>query len=212
MSLFEKELKVRITFTEPVLGSAPNTEEIYKEFVASKAPDALTMSEEISAMGTEMFEEKGTTVFSRTADGTPCLWDYQIRGFFKGSCGGIQKAKGRKTKLKSQDLKAYKKVIDNNIFVFPRQIPLNLPEGQTIETAMTVNQRPLRAQTAQGERVALASSEQLPAGTWFDVTIGLLDATHEAVVMEWLEFGKLNGIGQWRNASYGRFDYEVLND
>ena len=38
MSLFEKELKVRITFTEPVLGSAPNTEEIYKEFVASLQP------------------------------------------------------------------------------------------------------------------------------------------------------------------------------
>ena len=212
MSLFEKELKVRITFTEPVLGSAPNTEEIYKEFVASKAPDALTMEEEVSAMGTEMFEEKGTTVFSRTETGGACLWDYQIRGFFKGSCGGIQKAKGRKAKLKSQDLKAYKKVIDNNIFVFPRQIPLNLPKGMDIETALTVNQRPLRAQTAQGERVALASSEQLPAGTWFDITVGLLDATHEAVVMEWLEFGKLNGIGQWRNASYGRFEYEVLDD
>lgn len=209
-SLFEKEIKIRITFTEPVLGSEPNTEEIYREFVASKAPDALTMEEEIAAMGSEMYEEKGTTVFSRDG-GTACLWDYQIRGFFKGSCGGIQKAKGRKTKLKSQNLKAYKKVIDNNIFVFPRRIPLNLPEGQTIEKAITINQRPLRAQTAQGERVALASSEQLPAGTWFDITVGLLDASMEDVVMEWLEFGKLNGIGQWRNASYGRFDFEVID-
>ena len=209
-SLFEKEIKVRVTFTEPVLGSEPNTEEIYREFVASKAPDALSMEEEIAAMGSEMYEEKGTTVFSRDGN-TACLWDYQIRGFFKGSCGGIQKAKGRKTKLKSQNVKAYKKVIDNNIFVFPRRIPLNLPEGKTIENAMTINQRPLRAQTAQGERIALASSEQLPAGTWFEITIGLLDATMEDVVMEWLDFGKLNGIGQWRNASYGRFDYEVID-
>ena len=211
MSLFEKEIRVRITFVEPVLGSAPNTEEIYKEFVASKAPDALTMEEEISAMGTEFFEEKGTTVFSRMGVNA-CLWDYQIRGFFKGSCGGIQKAKGRKKKLLSQGIKAYKKIIDNNVFVFPRQIPLNLPNGMDIESAMTVNQRPLRAQTAQGERVALASSEQLPAGTWFEITIGLLDATLEPIVLEWLDFGQLNGIGQWRNASYGRFDYEVLND
>lgn len=209
-SLFEKEIKVRVTFVEPVLGSEPNTEEIYREFVASKAPDALSMEEEIAAMGSEMYEEKGTTVFARDGN-TACLWDYQIRGFFKGSCGGIQKAKGRKTKLKSQSVKAYKKVIDNNIFVFPRRIPLNLPEGKTIENAMTINQRPLRAQTAQGERIALASSEQLPAGTWFEITIGLLDATMEDVVMEWLDFGKLNGIGQWRNASYGRFDYEVVD-
>lgn len=208
-NLFEKEIKVRITFTEPVLGSEPNTEEIYREFVASKAPDALSMEEEIAAMGSEMYEEKGTTVFSRDGN-TACLWDYQIRGFFKGSCGGIQKAKGRKTKLKSQTVKAYKKVIDNNIFVFPRKIPLNIPGGLDIENVMTINQRPLRAQTAQGERVALASSEQLPAGTWFEITIGLLDASMEDVVLEWLEFGKLNGIGQWRNASYGRFDYEII--
>lgn len=209
--LIEKEMKVKITFTEPVLGSAPNTKEIYSEYIASNAPDAPSRQEEVESLGVDEVEERGTTVFSRKDD-MPAIWDYQIRGFFKGACGGLQKAKGRKTKLKSQSVKAYKKIIDNNIFVFPRQIPLRLPEGMTLEDALTINQRPLRAQTAQGERIALASSEQLPSGTWFEITVGLVDASMEELVMEWLDFGELNGIGQWRNGSHGRFEYEIMDE
>lgn len=210
--LIEKEIKVRVTFVEPILGSSPNTEEIYKEYIASKAPDATSTEDEVEALGADAVEEKGTTVFGRDAAGIPVIWDYQIRGFFKGSCGGIQKMKGRKQKLLSQSIKAYKKIIDNGVYVFPRMIPLNMPDGMTVEEAVTINQRPLRAQTAQGERVALASSEQLPPGTWFEMTIGLMDGKLADTVLEWLDFGELNGIGQWRNASYGRFEYEIIND
>ena len=210
--LIEKEIKVRVTFVEPILGSSPNTEEIYKEYIASKAPDATSTEDEVEALGADAEEEKGTTVFGRDAAGIPVIWDYQIRGFFKGSCGGIQKMKGRKQKLLSQSIKAYKKIIDNGVYVFPRMIPLNMPDGMTVEEAVTINQRPLRAQTAQGERVALASSEQLPPGTWFEMTIGLMDGKLADTVLEWLDFGELNGIGQWRNASYGRFEYEIIND
>lgn len=33
-----KELKVRLTFVEEVLGSSPSSEKIYSEYIASKAP------------------------------------------------------------------------------------------------------------------------------------------------------------------------------
>lgn len=33
---------------------------------------------------------------------------------------------------------------------------------------------------------------------------------YEAVVMEWLDYGQLKGLGQWRNASWGRFRYEIV--
>ena len=37
-----KEMKIRITFTEDVLGMMPSSPHIYEEYVASKAPDAWT--------------------------------------------------------------------------------------------------------------------------------------------------------------------------
>lgn len=32
----------------------------------------------------------------------------------------------------------------------------------------------------------------------------------EKLVREWLDFGKFNGIGQWRNAGKGRFKWEEV--
>ena len=40
---------IEITFTEEVLGSSPNTKEIYSEFIASKAPDAASVADEAFA-------------------------------------------------------------------------------------------------------------------------------------------------------------------
>ena len=37
-----KELKVKLTFTEPILGTSPANPEIYREFIGSKSPDAAT--------------------------------------------------------------------------------------------------------------------------------------------------------------------------
>ena len=143
------------------------------------------------------------TVFPKDEDGTPILWDYQVKGFFKDACGMLARLKGQ---TESSKLKAYKKVIDGLVFVGPRSIKLN-PAGE-----IGVCQRPLRANTMQGERVALASSEELPAGTTADFEIILLDESLEAVVREWLDYGALRGIGQWRNSGKGRFSYEVEND
>ena len=89
--------------------------------------------------------------------------------------------------------------------VQPRMIPIH------VNGDITECQRPLRAQTAQGERVSLANSEQIPAGSTCEFEIVLLDDSHEKVVLEWLDYGALRGIGQWRNSSKGRFAYEILN-
>jgi len=63
--------------------------------------------------------------------------------------------------------------------------------------------------SAQGERIALARSETCPAGTqmWFTVTC-LWD--YEKLLTEWLDYGRLRGLGQWRNSGKGRFTYEIL--
>lgn len=196
-----KTIEARITFTEDILGTSPNDEDIYKNYIGSKAPDSLTVEEEVEAIGADAVVEKGTTVFARDPDGNPALWDYQIKGFFKDSCSMLKKATGSK----SANVKAHKKLIDGLIFVNPRLITLHIPEG-----AIGMCQRPLRAQTAQGERVALAMSESVPAGTTMDIEITCLTDGDEKYVREWLDYGKFRGIGQWRNSGKGRFTWEEL--
>ena len=194
------EIKIKMTLTEEALGMMPSDPEIHETYIASKSPDAATIEEEVAAVGAEAVVEKTMTVFPKLPDGTPFIWDYQIKGFCKDAIGMLR----RVTASKSAKLKNYKKVIDGLLFVNERRIPFTLagPMGNC--------QRPLRAQTAQGERVALAHSETVPAGSTLTLTINLLDDSLAPVVRECLDYGRLRGIAQWRNASKGRFEWEEL--
>ena len=78
-----KELKVRLTFTEEILGTASNSPTIHDDYIASNAPDAKSREEEIAAIGVAEYVEKSMTVFPQLEDGTPFLYDYQVKGFFK---------------------------------------------------------------------------------------------------------------------------------
>lgn len=208
-----KKVNVKITFLEGILGTSSADPEIYTRFIGAKAPDAVSVEEEVEALGAESIVERGTTVFPRDDDGTPFLYDYQIKGFFKDACSMLSRlsekdpetGKKKKAKNESGKLTAYKKVIDGLIFVEPRKIRLESPGP------VTICQRPLRAQTAQGERVALSSSEELPAGTTVTMTIICMDDNHWKAVKEWLGYGLFRGIGQWRNSGKGRFTWEVLD-
>lgn len=195
-----KTLKVKLTFTEPILGTCPQNEDIYRDFIGSKAPDASTVDDEVEALGADAVVEKGKTVFPRLDDGTPFLYDYQIKGFLKDTVGGLRKVKN----TQSSKIKAYKKEIDKLIFPEPRCIPI-LFDGNIAEC-----QRPLRAQTMQGERVSLAISESIPAGATVEFTITMLSDEHEALVRECLDYGRFSGIGQWRNSGKGRFTWEEI--
>ena len=77
------KLKFRITFTDDLLGTCSGNADIHREFIASKAPDAQKIEDEVAALGVDGVEEKTMTIFPKLPDGTPFLWDYQIRGFFK---------------------------------------------------------------------------------------------------------------------------------
>lgn len=197
-----KTLKVKVTMTEEILGTANSNKEIHEEFIASKAPDAPSMAEEVAAVGAEEVFDKSMTVFPRDDQGNPIAWDYQWKGFFKDACGMLRKVPGSEC----SKIKAYKKEIDGLIFVSPRKIPINF-DGE-----IGICQRPLRAQTAQGERVALASSESIPAGAQMEFEILLMVDAHEKAVREMLEYGKLRGFGQWRNAGKGRYLYDAYDE
>ena len=209
-----ESIKVKLTMTEGLLGTAPLNEEIYRDFIGSKAPDAATVDEEVAALGADAVIEKGMTGFPRDAAGRPFIYDYQIKGFFKDACSMLSRVAGKDPETgrkkkgvnASGDLTAFKKVIDGMIFTAPRQITVEF-DGE-----LQLCQRPLRAQTLQGERTALAISEEIPAGATLTFTVTCLDPAHLAAVREWLDYGQLRGLGQWRNSGKGRFTWEELTD
>lgn len=198
-----KELKVRLTFTNEVLGTANARPDIHSEYIASKAPNAPSKEEEVEALGVEQVIENDMTIFPKLEDGTPFLWDYQIRGHFKECCGMLRRIDG----TLSKKIKAYKKEIDGLILIAERKIPIDL-DGQSFGNC----QRSLRAQTAQGERIALANSETVPRGSKIEFTVQCIHDEDVELVKEWLTYGIFHGIGQWRNAGKGEYIFDVLDE
>lgn len=195
------EMKVRCTFFEQALGTASADPDVHSKYIASKSPTADTLADEVEAIGVEAAEENHMTIFPRDAEGNPMIWDYQIRGCFKSACQFLKKVKG----TKSSGLKAYKKQIDGLIFIKERKIPIHT------DSPTSSCQRPLRASTAQGERIALANSEAVEPGAWFEFTVQCFLKEDLDFVREWLSFCEFNGFGQWRNSGKGRFVWEELD-
>lgn len=193
-------MKVRyiIEFTEQMLGTKPSDEQTFTNYVAS-LKEGEPPKDEIEAAKKEAAEAelRGTTIFQKDDKGNPIVWDYQIKGFMKDACSCLTRCED----TESKKVKAFKKVIDGCIFVEPRQIEVEIPKGKTTGFL----ERPLRAQTAQGERVALARSETVPVGSRLEFTVLLLNKDFLKVLNEWMDYGVLRGLGGWRNSGCGRF-------
>lgn len=189
------KMHVRLTLIEDALGMMPGDEDILKTYLASKAPTPEKTAEEVTWC-TQTEEEKRITVFPRMDDGQPMFWDYQIKGMLKDSCAALtrQGKAGSPEGTACAKIKAYKKVIDGDVFVFPRRIPIDL-HGLKMDTCT----RPLRADTPQGPRTSIAKSEAVPEGSTIEFYFDLA-------------YPSLRGIGQWRNSGKGRFLWEELDN
>lgn len=201
--------RIRVELIDEMLGTNPNNKKIHEDYISSQAPDAESRKEELEHLPAEEMVSKEMTVFYRDKDGNPEMAAYHMYGFFKSACGYLRKVDG----TASKKVKAYKKTIDGLIKVYPdasdkrgRFIRLHLPDGAEIGSC----QRPLRAQTMQGERVALANSETVPAGTWFECDIVVWDSSTWTLIEEWLDYGEFNGLGQWRSSGKGAFVWSYV--
>lgn len=197
-----ERIHVRLTLLEEALGMTPGDSEIYSKWIASKAPDPELGEEETETVKATEMPEDATTCFPRTEDGEPFCYDYQIKGFFKDACSSLRRVPG----TLSKSLVGHKKVIDGTIFIEQRVIPFKLPDGATCGLC----ERPLRASSPSGERTALASSETVPAGTVLEFSILVMNPDNAELVREWLDYGRLRGLFQWRNSGKGRFTWEEL--
>jgi hypothetical protein len=195
--------QVKLTFTEQILGTVPKSEDFYRDYIIGKALKEgveLTdeqIGEELQTL--EKMERKGWTGFHQK-DGGPAIYDYAFKGYLKGTCSSLRRISG----TRSDKLQAHKKVIDNLVFVKPRLIPLHLNGGE-----MATLERPLRASTAKGDRVALAKSDTCPVGTTLEFKLLIHGVIKGPLLREWLDHGEWLGMGQWRSGGYGTFTYEL---
>lgn len=200
-------MKVRITLLEEALGSSPSNEDLLGTYIASKAPTEELEAQEIETIKAQNAEER-LTVFPKLPDGTPFIYDYQIKGMLKDSCKMLAKAgkAGYPGGKACAAIKAYKQAIDGLIFVEPRCIPYNL-HGLKMDHC----ERILRASTPMGERTSISKSESVPEGSTIELSVVCLDPALEKMVQECLDYGTMRGIGQWRNSGKGRFVWDLLD-
>lgn len=207
--MIAKKYRVKLTLTEPLLGTVPKNEDVYSTFIASKVlkrqeetdsviNETALISEELATIpdiGTE--EARGWTGF-HTDDEGPFIYDYQVKGFLKEAGNLI------KDFAATEKIRALRSKIDNYVYVFPRRLRLQPIEPRPLE-------RPLRALTMQGPRVTLMRSDVVAAGATISFELHVLPVKDlsEELLTELLEFGMYKGLGQWRNGSYGRFEYEL---
>lgn len=190
------------------VGQRPSNEDLLATYIASKAPTSELSAEEIDNIKAQNAEDR-ITVFYKSADGTPFQYNYQVKGMFKDSCQMLAKAgkAGYSGGKACAALKAYKKAIDGLIFVYPREIHYD-----THGLKMGYCERSLRAQTPMGERISIAKSETVPEGSTIEFEVECLDPKLEDMVRECLNYGRMRGIGQWRNSGKGTYLWDELDD
>lgn len=187
MQTVQKHVKVKLT--EDLLGTIPMNREVYSAYIESLKPK--DNAEDESENVTER-EESGWTTFLRDKERGLYVYDYYVKGFFKNAANVL------KSDLKIKNLRSK---VSDLLFVTPRKIYLNCKEPDFIL------ERPLRAQTAQGPRITLAKSDAIKAGKIIEFDVILLTAKGELkpdIIEKLLEYGKLQGFGQFRNGGYGR--------
>lgn len=175
---------------------------------------------ELAALGKldelrETFAEldtKGTTVFFWDKEkNRPCISDHMIPGFLKAATEAICRTRPRKNGTVLGSISYTCSAINQHLSVKERYITFDQDIVRDKDGFAHGFQRPLRAMTAQGPRVTLASSEMVEAGATLEFTLQVLknsDLT-EDVLHTLFQYGQSHGLGQWRNAGWGKFDYEL---
>ena len=205
---FQPQKKIKLFFFTEILGSCPADKEIYSKYIAKNRLDAPTIQDELQMVPEEEVIEQGTTCFLvRTHGkdkGKPCLASYTILGFMKEKTKFLRQEPGNGF----DKFTNYKSKIDGNFNIDKPFITLHLPEGEE----MGICQRPLRAETAQGPRVALASSLTCPPGTTCEFELYINNKEFNKYAIGCLKKGFLSGTGQWRSSQQkGRFLFEIYD-
>ena len=181
-------------------------------YIASKGvKEGVDVSDEERMAAASAEQESGITVFlgDPDADDALSLMDYMVKGFFKEGINALEA---------ELNVKQAASKVDKYLFVEPRVIHIERHGAPILQEDMVL-ERPLRAKTMQGERVTLTASERIndPWEISFTVTLVENNGTSKSASVKWeaveaaLDYGRLKGLGQWRNGGWGRFNWERID-
>lgn len=214
-------VEVMVEFMETLLGTVPKDPELVARYLAEKVRKRKDLTdqekeelikEECATAFEQMKQEeqKGYTGFYKDEDGY-WTYNYWILGFMKSAYQALMETGDL------EKLPVWRTRLNRFIHIKERRLHFIRAEGEEAEKetdwVLEVLTRPLRAKTPQGERVALARSDVLPAGTRLKWTFELLPnpkiTTNDLRIA--LEFGLYEGMGQWRSGGYGTFKVVEFN-
>lgn len=187
------EHKLHVRLLTPLLGTVAGNQDLWSEFIATKAPPTIN---DIEDSGTEFEvtedERPGHTTFYTDLEGHPIIRSYQIKGALK-EWGNIVRPQLHIANLRHH--------IDTEVFVYPKTTIL----AEMVDGTLA---RPLRARTPKGPRVTLVSSDKIdPPKDWvFDLRVFKGSQLTKEVLNAVCEFGAYIGIGQWRTGEYGQVE------
>jgi len=216
MSFSHEEYKIKIELLQPMLGTVTQSKSIFAAHIASKMAKDLKkegfskdeIQDEIAStldgVPDDDVNTLGLTSFYRTDTFDPdqlyrkpdfsgyFLRDYQIKGFFKEAARSM-KEHGKLKQLRDK--------VARYLFINPWAIKL-----AELDQELPIVERPLRAQTPQGERVAIARSHAIAAGHQIEFQlVAKADFITANLINDLLAYGESMGLMQNRGAGYGQF-------
>lgn len=190
-----------------------------REDIPEDVKGIIAYSEELEERLSEKFENQElykSTVFLRTEDGTPAISSHMILGNIKSVLSVI--VNSQKPEEKKQGIFKSKTQMSESLSMDIKFVETLLPASEDIirdpetkERVLCV--RPIRFNRLGVQTVALAASEQLPAGTVFSTTMRVRKGSNVdsmEVLQSIFDYGKNLGLGSWRSSNnYGQFDYQL---
>ena len=204
-----------MTFTTPTLATSPGNKEVFERFIASKSADSAKIEEEMACTPSAENIGMASTVFPRDKNGL-FAWDYQLRGMVKEGVGAL-------IELGECPLSkwVYKRAVDQYVHVLDRKNYYRRPDGGNVMVPDGDLERPLRCDTMQGPRVALARSERIDEDIQLFVRMEMelptkaLKRTPAIIDSEMLTLvlnrGQRIGFSQWRSGGWGRFTWRRID-
>jgi len=151
-------------------------------------------------------DERGITVFFRH-DGKIAIGDHMIYGFMKAAAEAISRTLPTKKGTVLHSASYTESIINQHTRCQEEFITFDKDIERKDDGTPDYKVRSIRVMTAQGPRVSIVKSEQVPAGAVLKFHLKVMEDSPltEEVLRKIFAYGEVSGLGQWRNAGYGTF-------
>ncbi len=201
-----KEVELIIENLEKIVGRTFSVAE--RETILSTSLDEL--KETFAELDT-----KGLTVFFKDkASGRPMIGDHMIYGFMKAAAEAIGRTLPKKQGTILHSVSYTQSIINQHVRAEEEFIVFDKDIVRKEDGSPAYEQRSLRAMTAQGPRITLASSEVVPAGARLSFVLRVMENSPltEESIRRMMGYGEIVGLGQWRSSGRGSFKVVTLEE